>query len=46
VGNGLCLYSGWIIWTDPELVKKVEQLALEGKFKEALAITLNSDDIN
>ena len=45
-GSSLCVYSGWVIWTDPELVKQVEQLALEGKFKEALAITLNSDDVD
>ena len=44
-GSSLCVYSGWIMWTDPEMVKKVEQLVLEEKFKEALAITLNSDDI-
>ena len=45
-GSSLCVYSGWVIWTDPELVKQVERLALEGKFKEALAITLNSDDVD
>ena len=44
-GSSLCVYSGWIMWTDPEMVKKVEQLVLEEKFKEALAITPNSDDI-
>ncbi len=44
VGSGLTVYSGWIIWTDPELVKKVEQLVTEGKFKEALDLTLCSTD--
>lgn len=43
-GNGLSLYSGWIMWTDPELVKRVERLVLEEKFKEALDLTLCYDD--
>jgi hypothetical protein len=33
-------YGGWIMWCDPDLVKIVEQLVLEKRFKEALELTL------
>ena len=44
VGNGLSMYSGWIIWTEPDLVKKVEQLVLAEKFRDALDLTVYCDD--
>lgn len=34
-------YSGWKIWADPELVKKVEELANNNNFEEALNLTIN-----
>jgi hypothetical protein len=36
-------YGGWSIWFEPELVKKVENLVLDGKYNEALKLTLYAD---
>ena len=41
IGNVLMPYSGWLMWVDPELVKKVEELTLEMKFTDALNLTYN-----
>jgi len=38
LGTSLVAYSTWQIWTDAELVRKVEQLALENKNDEAIAL--------
>ena len=43
-GSSLCVYSGWIMWTDPELVKRVELLVLAEKFRDALDLTVYCDD--
>ncbi len=34
-------YAGWSIWCEPELVRQVEALTLDKKFKEALQLTLH-----
>ena len=34
-------YSGWLMWTDPELVKRVEVLVGENRFEEARNLTIN-----
>lgn len=39
-GDRLSPYSGWLMWTDPVLVEKVEKLVLEQNFEEALNLTL------
>lgn len=36
-------YAGWSIWTDPNLVKAVEQCTLKSNFDEALKLTLYED---
>jgi hypothetical protein len=41
-GNVLLVYSLWRMWSDPDLVKQVEEMVIEKKFKEALALTQNS----
>ena len=33
--NCLSAYSSWLMWTDPELVKKIEQLVRNGEYQEA-----------
>lgn len=38
-GDRLSVYSGWLMWTDPVLVEKVEKLVLEQKFEEAYNLT-------
>ena len=40
--NALAILTLWQMWCDPDLVKQVEELTIEKKFKEALALTLNS----
>ena len=37
-------YAGWSIWCDPEIVKKVEELTLKKKFREALKLTLYEEE--
>ncbi|MEZ4908984.1 MAG: hypothetical protein R2771_15400 [Saprospiraceae bacterium] len=44
IGTALASYHVWMIWTEPELVKKLEQLVFENRFEEALALTLNEDN--
>ena len=39
--NALAILTLWLMWCDPDLVKQVEELTIEKKFKEALALTLN-----
>ena len=39
--SALVPYSGWLLWCDPELTRRVEVLVLEKKFKEALDLTFN-----
>ena len=41
-GNVLSPYSSWLMWCDPDLVKQVEVLVLEKKFKDALALTMDA----
>jgi hypothetical protein len=41
-GNVLSPYFSWFMWCDSDLVKQVVELVIEKKFKEALALTLNS----
>ena len=41
-GDVLFPYSMWLMWSDPDLVKQVEELVIEKNFKEALALTLKS----
>ena len=36
----LSVYSSWLMWPDPELVKRVEQLVLDNKFDEAIGLTI------
>ena len=38
--NVLSGYGSWVMWYDPDLVRTVEQLVLEKRFKEALELTL------
>jgi len=40
--NALAILTLWQMWCDPDLVKQVEEMVIEKKFKEALALTLNS----
>ena len=40
--NSLSILTLWQMWCDPDLVKHVEELTIEKKFKEALALTLNA----
>ena len=40
--NALAILTLWQMWCDPDLVKQVEELTIEKKFKEALALTLNA----
>ena len=35
-------YSGWLMWSDPELVRKVEKLINENNFKEAKRLTIDN----
>lgn len=44
--NAMTFYSGLSIWCDPVTVEKVEKLALERKFEEALNLTLREDWYN
>ncbi len=39
--SALVPYSGWLLWCDPELTRRVEVLVLEKKFREALDLTFN-----
>lgn len=34
-------YSGWLMWCDPGLTRKVEELVLAKRFKESLDLTFN-----
>ena len=38
----LCPYSGWLMWIEPELVKKVEELTNKGNFEEARNLTIGN----
>lgn len=40
--NALIILTLWQMWCDPDLVKQVEELTIEKKFKEALGLTSNS----
>jgi hypothetical protein len=40
--NVLIIITLWQMWCDSDLVKQVEELTIEKKFKEASALTLNS----
>ena len=40
IENGFGVYSGWLIWTEPDLVKKIEKLALRKKYREALELSI------
>jgi len=42
-GNCLSPYSSWLMWTDPELVEKVEKLVKAELIIEALKLTLNAE---
>lgn len=35
-------YSGWLMWIEPELVKKVEDLTNNGNFEEARNLTIDN----
>ncbi len=35
-------YSSWLMWVDPELVKKVEELVDQNNFKEARKLTMGN----
>lgn len=41
-GDRLSPYAGWLMWTDPVLVKKVEKLVLENNMDEALNMTIRN----
>ncbi len=36
------VYSGWLMWTDPVLVEKVEKLLLENNTDEAYLLTMEN----
>ena len=38
----LCPYSGWLMWIEPELVKKVEELTNKSNFEEARNLTIGN----
>jgi hypothetical protein len=37
-------YCGWRIWPEAEQVQRIEQLAREGQFAEAIRLTLRGED--
>lgn len=39
-GERLATYSGWVMWTNTELVEKVEKLIQENKLEEACNMTM------
>lgn len=41
-GGYLHPYSGWLMWIEPELVKKVEELTKNGNFEEARNLTIEN----
>ena len=44
INTSLAGYGSWLIWTDPETVRKVELMTLSGDFKAALQMTLYNEE--